>query len=346
MRLAARAGGLWNTSARTVCNAHAVLDVSGGDSFAELYGPDRFRTVTLPKRISLDAGRRLILLPQTYGPFRTAKATAIARNIVRHASAAWARDEASFAQLKSLLGNDYDPKRHHSGVDMAFGLPSTRPSKLLTASVADWLREYPRIRPVLGVNISGLLYNNRTAAISSFDLRDDYRTAILGVLRMLLQSTNARVVLVPHVIAAGGTNSECDLAACRSVMTELHHYDERVGVLEGSYDAAELKWIIGQTDWFCGTRMHATIAALSSGVPTMALAYSMKTQGVFETCGQAEEVADLRRCDSSELSDRVATSWCERAKTRLSLERALPRVLSRAEQQMDAIAAAIGRPSI
>lgn len=37
---------------------------------------------------------------------------------------AWARDERSFDVLKDLLGDAFDPLRHRSGVDVAFGLPA------------------------------------------------------------------------------------------------------------------------------------------------------------------------------------------------------------------------------
>ncbi len=220
MRATARAGGLWSRSARAVCRARAVLDVSGGDSFTELYGPSRFQTVTLPKRIALAVGRPLVLLPQTYGPFHTAAARETARAIVRGATAAWARDEASFAQLRELLGESYDPARHHCGVDMAFGLPATRPRGPLSATLERWLGEQPRMLPIVGFNVSGLLYDDPAAGASRFALRANYRTAILGALRTLLASTNARIVLVPHVVV-GRRNSECDLAACASVRDQL-----------------------------------------------------------------------------------------------------------------------------
>lgn len=342
MRLVARAGGLWSDSARTLCRARAVLDVSGGDSFTEIYGPQRFRTVTRAKHIALDAGRPLILLPQTYGPFRTTGATAAARGIVRRATAAWARDEASFAQLRSLLGDDFDPNRHHSGVDMAFGLPASPPSRPLSATVAGWLGDRPRARPVIGFNVSGLLYNDEAEARNRFGLRSNYRATVHEVMHTLLANTDAHIVLVPHVVV-GRPGSECDLAASNAVLRELGPCSDRVQVLDGGLDAAELKWVIGRTDWFCGSRMHATIAGLSSGVPTMALAYSMKTQGVFDTCGQGDEVADLRHCESGELADRIMASWRGRQAARQSLLDALPGLRARVEQQMDAIAAAIGR---
>ena len=31
-----------------------------------------------------------------------------------------------------------------------------------------------------------------------------------------------------------------------------------------SFDCGEMKWIVRKLEWFCGTRMHSTIAGLSS----------------------------------------------------------------------------------
>ena len=74
----------------------------------------------------------------------------------------------------------------------------------------------------------------------------------------------------------------------------------------------ETKWLISQLDWFCGTRMHATIAALSSGVPVSAIAYSAKVQGVFETCGQGDAVADARTLPGPDVVEVVWASFAGR----------------------------------
>ncbi len=344
MRLASRAGGLWSAGARAVAAAGAVLDVSGGDSFAEIYGPRRLQTVVAPKLMALELGKPLLLLPQTYGPFHTGRARERARRIVRAATAAWARDAASFDELTSLLGDAFDPQRHRCGVDMAFALPATPPRRVPSPAVRRWLDQPHDGSPLVGFNVSGLLYNRPGDASRQFGLRTDYREAVVGILRELLARSGARVLLVPHVRVAG-LESECDEAACEDLRRRLGAYRDRVDVVRGAHDACELKWIIARADWFCGTRMHATIAGLSSGVPTTALAYSMKTQGVFETCSQGERVADLRRLDASELIARVFRDFSQRDAQRESLHRNLPGLRRRAEEQMDDIAQLLGRAS-
>ena len=95
MRAAVALGGAVNPGARRVLKAARILDLSGGDSFGDLYGLQRFRTVAWPKRLALAARRPLVLLPQTYGPFRDPKVRETAVSLLRGAAQVWARDPAS-----------------------------------------------------------------------------------------------------------------------------------------------------------------------------------------------------------------------------------------------------------
>ncbi|HLU47010.1 MAG TPA: polysaccharide pyruvyl transferase family protein, partial [Planctomycetota bacterium] len=151
--------------------------------------------------------------------------------------------------------------------------------------------------------------------------------------------SDARIVLVPHVL--GG--AESDVPACERVLGELGaDARDRVAILPPIYDQSEIKWVISRFDWFCGTRMHSTIAALSTGVPTAAIAYSLKTLGVFETCEQGEHVADPRSMETEEVVARVWSSFETRRSTREKLAKTAPEVVRRAEAQMDEILAACG----
>jgi colanic acid/amylovoran biosynthesis protein len=49
----------------------AIIDISGGDSFSDIYGRRRFNAVVAPKILALKLGIPLILPPQTYGPYST-----------------------------------------------------------------------------------------------------------------------------------------------------------------------------------------------------------------------------------------------------------------------------------
>src|SRR5262245_15781734 len=127
--LAATLGGA-NPAADALREADAVLDITGGDSFTDLYGSKRFRSGTAAKRLALRLSGGLVLLPQTFGPFREERTRREAESVVRATAAAWARDEESFAVLRDLAGPPFDPARHHVGVDVAFRLAAAEPPSL------------------------------------------------------------------------------------------------------------------------------------------------------------------------------------------------------------------------
>lgn len=332
-----RFGATLNANLRVIDGLDAVPDISGGDSFTDLYGTKRFFSVVHPKLIALRRGVPLILLPQTYGPFRDPELRAIAAKAVRGAAMCWARDESSFEILQGLLGDDFDPDRHRCGVDMAFALRPRECRGELPESVRRLLDADRKSTPLVGFNVSGLIYNDPAAMRSRYGFKADYPAVVKQFLRWLLENTAANVLLIPHVMNEPG-HYESDMGACEQLADAFAvDFRERVAVSPLSLDQNQVKWLIGQTDWFCGTRMHSTIAALSSGVPTATVSYSDKAKGVFESCGQGEQVIDPRELDTPAVVKRLQATFETQAAVKTSLDHNLPAIKTKAAEQMEAI---------
>jgi colanic acid/amylovoran biosynthesis protein len=322
-RLAPRA----NANVRCIDASSAVLDLSGGDSFADIYGQKQLDLVTLPKRIARNRRRPLFLLPQTYGPFTSPRSLAMAVDILTSVERAWARDPSSYARLQDILGDAFDATRHREGVDVAFALPASDPGDRVEG-LNRWLA---REGPTVGVNVSGLLANAGQDARDRFGLSAEYVTAMQELVARLLRQDDVRVLLVPHVRGAGG---ESDDVACQELAARLGSTD-RVALLPDGLGADEVKHVVGRLTWFIGARMHATIAALSSGVPAAAVAYSDKFQGVFDRCGVGDRVLDARRLGTAELADAAVAAFEAREDDRLRLSRQLPAVMDTLREQFD-----------
>ncbi|AGA91763.1 hypothetical protein Thimo_3077 [Thioflavicoccus mobilis 8321] len=340
---ALRLGLPLSPAAERIRNADAILDISGGDSFTDLYGPERLKAIAWPKLMAMRMGKPLILLPQTYGPFRSSTSRELAARICRGTAAAWARDEKSFGVLRDLLGDAFDPERHRSGVDVAFLLPTQRPVAPSGDRLQEWLKTRNEAEPLVGLNISGLLYNDPDGARSRYGFIADYRELCRRLVSRLA-ADGARVVLTPHVVSPTG-HYESDIEASEHLAASLPAaVAARVTVAPAFLDPREVKWLIGQYDWFCGTRMHSTIAGLSSGVPTATTSYSDKAQGVFESCGAGDAVVDPRRLGTDQALDGLHSLFHDRRELAGTLHSRLPSVLKAAEERMDAIAACICRP--
>jgi polysaccharide pyruvyl transferase WcaK-like protein len=336
VRALARIGGGHSASARIIAGSQAILDVSGGDSFTDLYGPRRFRAMVLTKRLALDNGLPLILLPQTLGPFQHPAHRTEAISILAAARAVWVRDAASFDFLQEALGHRFDPDRHRLGIDMAVALPLQQPQQL-PSQIKPWLSPIHGF-PVAGLNVSGLLMQNAAGARVTFGLADRHDDQITAAARAILEhDPKVRLLLVPHV-HRHLNDRESDLAASLTLKATLDPvYPGRVEVLTGSLSAMELKWVLSRLSWFAGARMHATIGAFSSGTPTLGLGYSDKAAGVFAQCGLVDQVADLRQLDATALADIVRFSYAAREMIRFALRDLVPDLKDRAEAQMDAI---------
>jgi len=314
----------------------AVLDVSGGDSFSDIYGSHRFWSIVRPKLIAKRRGIPLFLLPQTYGPFRSRRKRCIARDAVLAARMAWARDRYSFEVLRSLLGTDFDSSCHREGVDMAFNLREVDLGEKLGSEIHQWIHEKPNC-PLIGLNVSGLIALGRDRAKRRFEFRANYLGALVGFIRMVMEQRDIRLLLIPHVMSPVGA-FESDTEACLNVLEELApRWHSRIIVAPRHLDECEVKWLISRMEWFCGTRMHSTIAALSSGVPTAAIAYSDKTRGVFESCGVEDQVIDPRKLETPAVIAKLMESFESRAHTRHVLSTTIDGVKARATEQFQRI---------
>lgn len=324
-------GGLGNPVVARFQDADAVLDISGGDSFTDLYGPRRLATICAPKEAAVRSGRPLVLLPQTFGPFTTTEGRRRAEDLVRRSALAYARDAWSYDQLRDLAGPGADGARLRQGVDVAFALRPREPEPSTVEQLEALTGE-----TVVGVNVSGLLRED--SARDRFGLAGSYLDTMTSLVRELVRA-GAVVLLVSHV--HGSSRSENDSAAHDAVEAALGAGErDRVQRLCPQLRAAELKWCIGRLDWFAGSRMHATIGALSSEVPAFGYAYSDKARGVFGTCAVADEVVDARAVAGQEAVELALASFARRDATRGVLRHRVPEVVARARGQLDEVLAA------
>jgi polysaccharide pyruvyl transferase WcaK-like protein len=105
-------------------------------------------------------------------------------------------------------------------------------------------------------------------------------------------------------------------------------YADRLHVIMRQYDQSQVKGIIGLCDFFVGARMHACIAALSQGIPTIGLAYSKKFKGVFESANVGECVVDMRETDGQVIIDKVIDAFAQRQSLTLRLKEQVSEIKS------------------
>jgi len=303
-----------------------VADITAGDSFSDIYGFRRFFLGFLQKWLVIFSGKKLVLLPQTYGPFKKTITRLMARYILNRASVVYCRDRIGIKYLKTLLGTNRTDRKVRFAPDVAFILDARKPERVSIEPSAN-IRAHNSI--VVGLNISGFLFNGGYKRDSMPGLKVNYHSLVYEIIDLLMKHENVAVILIPHVFPPAGYESESDPQACLKVYEELNgKYPGRIFLIRGCYNHNEIKHIIGSCDFFIGSRMHACIAALSQGIPAVGIAYSKKFEGVFESVGMADCVADIRCCPEDELLEKISSAFQRMDQIRESLRATVPRVQS------------------
>jgi colanic acid/amylovoran biosynthesis protein len=316
--------------------ADVISAISGGDSFSDIYGMQRFIYVFLPQLLVLILGKKLVLLPQTLGPFNRPITKLLAQYIMKRATLVYSRDYDGLNEARRFLGTDGDKIRFC--YDVGFLVDPIKPD---TLDLTGLETKHDLDCSIVGVNISGLLYMGGYTRGNMFGLRIDYRAFMHDLIDYFITKKNAIVLLVPHVYGDEGSQ-ESDYAVCEEVYIQMKEkYQNQIFLARGKYDQSEIKYIIGKCDFFIGSRMHACIAALSQNIPTVPIAYSKKFQGVMETIGVEKHVADPRTMSAPEIMNMISALYDDRDVVRRHLENKMPEVRRRISDLFDEIWAAV-----
>ncbi|MEP2473683.1 MAG: polysaccharide pyruvyl transferase family protein [Paracoccaceae bacterium] len=303
--------------ARSVRRCDIVLDIGAGDSFSDIYGAKRFIKYMTAKATVLALGRPLILSPQTIGPFKAGWARRVAFVTMRRAAAIFARDEKSIAILRDQgFGGDV-----HLASDVALRLPYDAP-----AARAD-------DGPVrVGINVSGLLMNGGYTGANMFGLKGDYPAMMTRIVTRFAQMEGVVVHLVPHVIA-DTMPVEDDYRASETLARDV---GQGVKMAPKFTSPSEAKTYIAGMDFFMGARMHACIAAFSSGVPVVPMAYSRKFAGLFGALEYPHTV-DCTSDPAEEIEARIFEQFEARAALANETQAAFARGLDRLSAYEDSL---------
>jgi polysaccharide pyruvyl transferase WcaK-like protein len=246
---------------RTLADLDCVLDIGGGDSFTDIYGAKRFGFLWLSKAMALARGVPLLLSPQTIGPFTRQPQKMLAAAAMRGAELVVARDPMSFDFARSMAPR----AKLIQAVDVAFALPFERRVK-----------SDPKITEV-GLNVSGLLFNGGYSGANEFGMQVDYAAYTRRVITALMARPNVSVQLICHVNTDALPQDDDGRVADRLAA----EFPDVVRVPDFASPSAAKSYISG-LDFLVAGRMHACIAAFSSGVPVVPVAYSRKFAGLFE----------------------------------------------------------------
>ena len=204
-------------------------------------------------------GKKLVLWAASIGPFPIDRKHSLIIENLKKADLITVREIETHRYLKNMGFGD----NVKATADPAFILNADK------EAICDFFRK--EHAPTVGLNISPIL--------DKYSKEHDKQKVIYESARFIkkiVESFGVNVLLIPHVI-----EERCDYDFMLQIKEATKPYKE-VKIVPPIYNAAQTKGIISLCDYFIGARTHATIAAISSGVPTISIGYSAKARGINE----------------------------------------------------------------
>jgi len=310
---------LWDGILRAYAEADCVVDVTGV-SFSD---DATWRTWLLGIGWLLPAlatGTPYTKLSQTLGPFRKPLNRWLARQLLPRCGLIITRGEQAQREVSELLG--LDPPCPVCA-DTAFLLEPAS-----DATVDAELRAVGApIRGFVGVSPSAIVAWKSESRQKGG--ATTYRQVMCDLIEYILKSTGLPVVIVPHAAerALGPVDYELSREVCAGLPAEAP-----VFLLSGEQDPWLLKGIITRAEAFVACRFHALVAALSSGVPTLAVGWGHKYVDAMKLFGVAEFHHNFADISDDKLRVSFSRLWEQREMLRARLRALLPAVQDSARE--------------
>lgn len=267
-------------------NVDLVVVVGGSSLYSDsavnpLMSLARLYSLSLPVRSAAAAGKPVILLGHTLGPFppRRALTKRVARTMLGTADIAVVREKRSVE-----VAHELGIRRVELAADLAFTLEPRETDRV--RGIIETRFPHPqrciaiaaRQHPSLGRGAADRLISELSAAVrklAALDLCD-------------------AVMVTAHTL--GPTAIENDDVISVHLAERLRRECPSVTVhyLREDLSPGELAWLYGQMGGVIAVRLHAAILAMLSGTPTFAISYfTHKTEGVMDAAGLGDCVGDF-----------------------------------------------------
>jgi len=288
------------------------------------YDISRTGTILVPIENSFDVllawllRKPSILFPFSAGPFPNRLVSLFARFALNRTAVVMTREELTRDYLVAIGVR----KDIRVVADVAFGLQPAPDEQI--ARFFHFRNLGNCHSSLIGINISQLM-SHRSRVLN---LRNDYIELMARLADYLVDEFNVTVLLIPHQIYPKTLEFTTDTSASIQLGTDMTAISDtfarvknkdRIVPLNGEYTVQELKGIISKCDLFVGARTHSIIAAISTSVPTLGIAYSVKTIGIMKMFHLDEYVCDLKSMNLDELTTKVGDLWRNRDKIRKKL---------------------------
>ncbi|MEB3421675.1 polysaccharide pyruvyl transferase family protein [Salipiger marinus] len=208
-----------------------------------------------------EAGKKIILLPQAFGPFEKPGAADAIRRIADRATLIYARDRQSYHYLVHAVGE--------------------RESIRISPDFTTLLRPTYCSTIAKGEGAVAVVPNARMLDMTGLAVKDIYESFLLEAIDRLQAAGLTPFFLIHETLD--------DLALARRINAAR---GEPLEIREVE-DAVAAKGLIAQCDGLIGSRYHALVSALDQAVPAIGTGWSHKYQELFNDYDYGEGLVDI-----------------------------------------------------
>ena len=147
----------------------------------------------------------------------------------------------------------------------------------------------------------------------------------------MIKKDNVILHFIPHVVLQE-RNVENDYEVSYELYRE--YKSDRIVLSPFFLGPVEAKNYISGLDFFIGARMHATIAAFSSGVPVVPMAYSRKFNGLYTDTLDYNCLVDLKNDTETTVLNTVMAAFERREQLKVEILSRLEGVVKEKKKQL------------
>lgn len=251
---------------------------------------------------------------QAMGPFSKLVVKIAARFFLSRAVGLVARGATSAKYLRDFFSD----RIIHELPDVAFALSPASSIDINEAFLSIGFEPNQSFCVVGPSYVVDMLMKKRNIEIS-------YSEIMASIVEKLLDVSGLPVLLLPHERSHTGSSLD-DLNICQETFGFLT-MPERVKVLEGYYNASVLKGIIARAEVAIGSRFHFMVAAISAGVPSIAIGWSHKYFEMMNMLGQAYFFINYEELKEDTCLEKIEELWVKRILVRDEIAKYLPEVI-------------------
>lgn len=252
----------------------------------------------------------LVFCMGSIGPFRGWSKIVLAKLSLKTFQSIAVRDKRSYLFIKTLTNMD----RVRLTLDPAFYMPPCSQSETLATHNAIGMPKPPS--NIVGLSLTYYVMRFAHPEIKNLDRKIDLFLGEFAHAITDFMENNPEIscILVPH--GFGPTITQDDRVYMKQFIRLLQpEIQKRIYTFETEYSSKQLKGLIGAVDLFVAMRTHAMIAALSMGIPTVALSTDSryKTNGIIgDFFGLYEYICMIEQFDKNTFPELLQKAWQNR----------------------------------